>query len=65
MKEKKKYSTPIIVKTIVVNMQLLSASDSITSPNGIKYGGVDAGGTRDPSSRRFNDFEDDDEEDEW
>lgn len=33
------------------SMQLLS--DSVTSDNGIGYGGVDGDGTKDPSSRRF------------
>lgn len=48
---KKQYISPSMYEEKLDSMQLLSGS--VTSDNGIGYGGVDGDGTKDPSSRRF------------
>ena len=58
---KKQYIKPSMYEEAQDCMQLLSGS--VTSTNGIGYGGVDNGGTKDPSSRSFDyGWEDDEEE---
>ena len=59
---KKQYIKPSMSEVTLDSMQLLSGS--IKSDNDeIGYGGVDDGGTKDPSSRRFGfDWDEEDEE---
>ena len=61
---KKIYFQPNIevVRTLSVNM--ICGSKDIQSDKGIDYGGVDVEGTKDPSSRRIDNW-DDEEEDEF
>ena len=45
------------------NDELLIASKSVTSDIDIDYGGVDEGGNKEPSARRYDDVWEDEEED--
>lgn len=47
--KKKEYIAPSIEVVEVKNMQLLAGS-GVTSDSGIDYGGVDEGGTLDPTA---------------
>ena len=59
---KKQYIIPSMSEVTLDSMQLLSGS-SKSSNDDIGYGGVDDGGTKDPSSRRFGfDWDEEDEE---
>ena len=59
---KKQYIKPSMSEVTLDSMQLLSGSIK-SSNDDIGYGGVDDGGTKDPSSRRFGfDWDDEDEE---
>lgn len=50
---KKNYITPIVEIHLLNSQEVLSSvSDSISSSNGVGYGGVDEEGELDPSSRR-------------
>lgn len=49
---KKQYIIPSMSEVTLDSMQLLSGSIK-SSNDDIGYGGVDDGGTKDPSSRRF------------
>ena len=59
---KKQYIRPSMSEVTLDSMQLLSGSIK-SSNDEIGYGGVDDGGTKDPSSRRFGfDWDEEDEE---
>ena len=59
---KKQYIRPSMSEEKLDSMQLLSGSIK-SSNDEIGYGGVDDGGTKDPSSRRFGfDWDEEDEE---
>ena len=59
---KKQYIIPSMSEVTLDSMQLLSGSIK-SSNDDIGYGGVDDGGTKDPSSRRFGfDWDEEDEE---
>lgn len=59
---KKQYIKPSMSEVTLDSMQLLSGSIK-SSNDDIGYGGVDDGGTKDPSSRRFGfDWDEEDEE---
>ena len=59
---KKQYIRPSMSELTLDSMQLLSGSIK-SSNDDIGYGGVDDGGTKDPSSRRFGfDWDEEDEE---
>ena len=59
---KKQYIIPSMSEVTLDSMQLLSGSIK-SSNDEIGYGGVDDGGTKDPSSRRFGfDWDEEDEE---
>lgn len=62
---KKNYIAPSMEITSIELQQMIATSDSITSNNGIGYGGVDTDGKKDPSSRRRGSIWDDDEEDDF
>lgn len=53
---KKTYLTPTVV---VVKIAIKERFLSISNNKGIGYGGVDTEGTQDPSSRKYNWFDDD------
>ena len=59
---KKIYFQPNIevVRTQAVNM--ICGSKDVQSDKGIDYGGVDEEGTKDPSSRRIDNWDDEEEE---
>ena len=42
--------------------QMICGSKSITSDKDLNYGGVDEEGTKDPDSRRYNTWDDDEED---
>ena len=56
---KKTYVTPQMETMVMDTASLLSDSKSVTGPDGIGYGGVDEDGTKDPASRRFDVWNDD------
>ena len=59
---KKQYIRPYMSEVTLDSMQLLSGSIK-SSNDEIGYGGVDGGGTLDPSSRRYQfDWDEEDEE---
>ena len=59
---KKQYIIPYMSEVTLDSMQLLSGSIK-SSNDEIGYGGVDDGGTKDPSSRRYQfDWDEEDEE---
>lgn len=59
---KKDYSQPSIAMEQANLEMIICGSQSITSDNGITYGGVDEEGTKDPSSRkRWSEWDDEDE----
>ena len=51
---KRQYITPTVMTVQAQAMQMLAAS-GVSSDKGIGYGGVDEGGTMDPSARRRKD----------
>ena len=48
---KKAYLKPAIDVVNIASHSLICASDDIVSPKGMKYGGVDEGGVKDPDAR--------------
>jgi hypothetical protein len=62
---KKVYMQPAVVMVQTRPAMMICGSQDITSDKGINYGGVDEEGTKDPSSRRYRDaWDEEDEEDE-
>ena len=62
---KKVYMQPAVVMAETRPAMMICGSQDITSDKGINYGGVDEEGTKDPSSRRYRDaWDEEDEEDE-
>ena len=62
---KKVYMQPAVVMVETRTAMMICGSQDITSDKGINYGGVDEEGTKDPSSRRYRDaWDEEDEEDE-
>ena len=59
---KKKYLEPTIESIHVEATMMICGSNNISSDIGINYGGVDEDGTKDPSSRKYNNLWDDQEE---
>jgi hypothetical protein len=59
---KKNYIAPSMEITNVKMQLLLEGSNGVYSDSGIKYGGVDEEGTKEPSSRRRNIWDDDEED---
>ena len=64
---KKKYLQPRTIVVGMVHTSMICASDSIKALNGeedygITYGGVDENGTKDPSSRRRDVWDEGEEE---
>ena len=56
---KKKYITPQMEITEMATAYMLASSyNSITGPEGTGYGGVDEDGTKDPASRLFDVWDD-------
>ncbi len=56
---------PAVVMVKTRPAMMICGSQDITSDKGINYGGVDEEGTKDPSSRRYRDaWDEEDEEDE-
>lgn len=45
---KKIYSVPEMVEADLMEVSMLAQSQGVTSNNGIKYGGVDTNGSKDP-----------------
>lgn len=59
---KKQYITPQMEITGMGTAYMLASSDnSIIGPEGTGYGGVDENGTKDPASRLFDVWDDDEE----
>ena len=58
---KKKYLAPALKEIEIKQSQFLCGS-GVTGPNGTGYGGVDTGGTKDPSSRRYSGWDNDEDE---
>ncbi|MBO4641667.1 MAG: hypothetical protein J5661_02265 [Bacteroidaceae bacterium] len=46
---KKMYTEPQMIEADLIEMSMLAGSRGVTSNNGIKYGGVDTDGSKDPS----------------
>ena len=61
---KKTYIAPAITREVALKVHTMLCASGVTSDeNGIGYGGVDTGGTMDPSARE-GDFWDDEADDE-
>jgi hypothetical protein len=56
---KKTYITPQMEITEMETASMLANSDSIKGLDGTSYGGVDEDGTKDPASRQWNGWDDD------
>ena len=56
---KKMYSKPQMELVEMATAYMLASSDSIKGLDGMGYGGVDDDGTKDPSSRQYNGWNDD------
>lgn len=56
---KKTYITPQMEITEMETASMLANSDSIKGLDGTGYGGVDEDGTKDPASRQWNGWDDD------
>lgn len=61
---KRNYIKPSVVVIIINTSMMICGSKDIISEKGIDYGGVDEGGTKDPSSRQHAGVWDDEEDDE-
>ena len=59
---KKTYLQPSTMMEDMEAEAFICGSESITSNNGITYGGVDENGTKDPASRRHEVWDDESEE---
>ncbi len=59
---KKGYINPEIEVVAVSTMQMLAASGVSAKGGKIGYGGVDSGGTKDPSAPAYEDYDDEEEE---
>ena len=59
---KKVYMQPAIEMVMTRPATMICGSQDITSDKGIDYGGVDEEGTKDPSSRRYRDAWDEEDE---
>ena len=59
---KKTYIAPVITREVALKAHAMLCGSGVTG-DGIGYGGVDTGGTKDPSARE-GDFWDDETEDE-
>ena len=57
---KKTYTAPALKEIEIKQTQFLCGSG--VTGNGIGYGGKDTNGTKDPSSRRYNGWDDDEDE---
>lgn len=63
---KKTYLKPSVEVVRMGTITFICQSGSVTSPNGIGYGGVDEEGEKDPSARRHrNVWDDEEEEEDW
>lgn len=51
---KKIYSVPEMVEADLMQVSMLAGSRGVTSNNGIKYGGIDTDGSKDPSVKADN-----------
>ena len=56
---KKMYSKPQMELVEMATAYMLANSDSIKGLDGTSYGGVDEDGTKDPASRQYNGWNDD------
>ena len=56
---KKMYSKPQMELVEMATAYMLANSDSIKGLDGTGYGGVDEDGTKDPASRQYNGWNDD------
>lgn len=50
---KKIYLKPAVDVVNIESSSLVCASDDIVSPKGMKYGGIDTGGAKDPEAREI------------
>ena len=63
---KKTYQVPFTEMVTMETLTIICTSGTVTSNNGIGYGGVDEDGEKDPSARRRRDvWDDEEEEEEW
>ena len=58
----KKYLKPSTEVVETKLTELICGSKDITSDKSIDYGGIDEEGTKDPASRRYNNWEEDEDE---
>ena len=59
--KRKRYMSPAIEAEGMSAMELLAAS-GVRSDKGIGYGGVDSGGTKDPSAPGYDDYDEEGKE---
>lgn len=61
---KRTYIQPQIQVAIIGTTAMICGSKDVYSDKGIEYGGIDEGGEKDPESRRYNTWNDVEDEEE-